>query len=133
MAKNRPTGVTVISIYYFLKSALAALGLAGVLIVLTWLPASPLLKKMISESISTAAAVTIAGLIAIIISIILLFFALMYLIVAIGLLRVKKWARIFVIALSAIEIYVFFPIGTIVGIIIIWYLFKAEVLNSFTE
>lgn len=133
MTSNKPAGITVISIYYFLKSALAALGLVSILIILTLLPASPILKKFMSESISAAAAMTIAGLVAIIVGIVLLFFVLLYLVVAIGLLRLKKWARIMAIVLSAFEIYIIFPIGTIIGIMIIWYLLKDEIVGVFKD
>jgi len=133
MSAKRPTGVTVISIYYFMKSALTAFGLAGILIILALLPASPFLKKFISESISAAAAITIAGLIAVIVCIFLVFFTILYLVLAVGLLRLKKWARILAIGLSALELYVFFPLGTIIGIIIIWYLFKKEIVSAFNK
>jgi len=133
MTKDRPDGVTLIGIFYFLKAAVTALGLVGVLIVLALLPASPFLKKFISESISAAAAITIAGLVAVIICIILFSFTILYLIVALGLLRLKKWARLTIIILSALDLYVFFPIGTILGAITIWYLFKTEVKEVFKD
>ncbi|KPK09963.1 MAG: hypothetical protein AMJ56_09495 [Anaerolineae bacterium SG8_19] len=47
-----------------------------------------------------------------------------------GLLRMASWARWLAFGLAIISL-LFFPIGTIIGAIIIWYLLKEDVREAF--
>ena len=59
--------------------------------------------------------------------------AILYLIVGLGLWTVKPWARIFAIIL-AIASLLMFPVGTIIGIVALYYLFfRTEVTAAFQK
>ena len=60
--------------------------------------------------------------------IILFIFCLLYIIGGIGLLYNKKWGRIFLIIASIVGLFSF-PIGTVVGIIFLIFLFKKDVVK----
>ncbi len=47
-----------------------------------------------------------------------------------GLLGLKGWARWLSIVMAALSLLAF-PIGTIIGVLIIWYLLKDEVRQAF--
>ena len=56
--------------------------------------------------------------------------AIFYIITGWGLWTLKSWARIVAIILAVISL-LSFPIGTIIGIVILWYLFKPEIKIAF--
>ncbi|MEM4728252.1 MAG: hypothetical protein QXH42_00620 [Thermoplasmata archaeon] len=58
-------------------------------------------------------------------------FGIIYLLVGVGLFTLKKWARILAIIFAIIGL-LNLPIGTIISIIILWYLFRADVKAAFT-
>jgi len=49
---------------------------------------------------------------------------------AIGLLRLRPWGRILTIVLAAMGLFAF-PIGTVIGALIIWYMFGDEAKEAF--
>ena len=62
--------------------------------------------------------------------VIALIVAVLYIITGWGLWTMKSWARIVAIILAIISL-LSFPIGTIIGIVILWYLFKPEIKEVF--
>ena len=61
-----------------------------------------------------------------------LFFGLALVFAGWGLLRMKQWARWLAFVLAIISLF-FFPIGTVVGALIIWYLLKGDVNEAFEK
>lgn len=59
-----------------------------------------------------------------------LLIGILYAIAGLGLWKLKPWARIIAIILAIISL-LNFPVGTAIGIIVLWYLFKAEIKEAF--
>ena len=106
---TRPTGVTVLAVLYILE---------GLLVL-----ALPLfLTAMLSGMMGMPGMATVTGICWVVFGII----ALIYFLIAYGLLKGQGWARIVAIIFAIIGL-LNIPIGTIISIIILWYLFKPEV------
>lgn len=58
--------------------------------------------------------------------------AILYIITGWGLWKLKSWARIVAMILAVISL-LSFPIGTIIGIVVLWYLFKPEIKTAFHQ
>jgi hypothetical protein len=118
---KRPDGVTLIAVYEFLIAIPGLIGLCGILVF-----AVPAILTG-TEGIVDAT----AGLFALGIGLLLVGGGtLLSVIAGWGLLRMKGWARWLTIALAAFSLLAF-PIGTIIGALIIWYLLKDEVTQAF--
>ncbi|RLF39790.1 MAG: hypothetical protein DRN21_03130 [Thermoplasmata archaeon] len=111
MGEDKPSGIVILTILYVL-GALGYLG-AGALFV-----AGGGFLSGIGGGVLAAigAFFIILGLIA--------------LLVAYGLWTMKSWARMIAIIIAVLMLFNF-PIGTILGIIILWYLFKPEIKEAF--
>jgi hypothetical protein len=98
---ERPDGVSVIAIYYVFFAVMNLIGSCAILLF----------------GIGIGFLFVAAG-------------ALLGLAAGLGLLRLKNWARILAIVLAIFSLLAF-PIGTIIGGLIIWYLIKPEVKEVF--
>lgn len=118
---RRSDGVTLVAVYHFV---VAALFLVGTLIMAV--PTLILGIVTLAEEPDAAIGFVAVGFIAAV----LLALSLVNLAVGYGLWRVESWGRTGAIVLSIIGL-LFFPIGTIIGAIILWYLLKPEVAAHF--
>ncbi len=118
---RRPEGVTLIAVYHFMAGALGALG-ALCLGALVLVPVSIFVGDDVALSIVSL--VTVAAL-----SPFLLIGA-ANLLVGWGLLRLESWARWSAIALSILRL-VGFPLFTVIGGVMIAYLFTDEASQAF--
>ena len=118
---ERPDGVSFIAIYYVFFAVMNLIGSCAILFF-------ALIPVMGSGGDSFGIFASVFG-----ISVGFLFVAagaLLGLAAGLGLLRLKNWARILAIVL-AIPTLLAIPIGTVIGAVIIWYLFKPEVKEVF--
>lgn len=118
---GRPAGVTILAILYFIQGILMLL----VPIMLTVCLASMLTVPGVEEAegdIFAAGALcwAVFGIL-----------ALVYFLIGFGLLKGAGWARIVAIILAIIGL-LNIPIGTIISIIILWYLFRPEIKAYFS-
>ena len=108
--RTRPTGITVLAALYVL---------AGLIMLAMPLMVTAMLAMMGLPSngalVAGATCWVVFGIIA------LIFFAIAY-----GLLKGQHWARIVAIIFAIIGL-LNIPIGTIISIIVLWYLFKPDV------
>jgi hypothetical protein len=119
---GRPTGVTILAILYFIQGImwLAFAVIASVCL------ASFLTLPGVEEA-DTGGALAVGAICWVVLGIIALF----YFIVGFGLLKGQGWARIVAIILAILGL-LNFPIGTIISIIILLYLFKEDVKAYFS-
>ncbi len=120
MQKERPTGVTILAVLYMIGGISVLIG--GFLI-------SIILGDFMSSMSSLGGVEVDAGL-PMICWVVFLVIALFYFLIAFGLLKGKKWARTLAIIFAIIGL-INIPIGTIISIIILIYLFKPEVKAYF--
>ena len=118
---RRPDGVTVIAIYELFTGAIGLLGGCAILVF-------AVLPVVFSVSDATGLFWALFGLgIALILA---LASGIVSVIVGWGLLQLMPWARWAAIVLAIFGLLAF-PIGTIVGALVIWYLLKDEVRLAF--
>jgi hypothetical protein len=120
---ERPTGVTILAVLYFIL---------GIMWLMVPIIVSVCLASMFSsipgmEESGAGDELFAAGLLCWLIFGII---ALVYFIIGIGLLKGKGWARIVAIILAIIGL-ANFPLGTIISILILIYLFKSDVKDFF--
>lgn len=118
---QRPDGVTLISIYYFMA---ALLFLFGTLIMA--LPTGILGIVGMTEDPGAFIGMFAVGLVAMA----AMALCLLHLIVGYGLWTMRPWSRMAAMALAVVGLFAA-PIGTIVGALIIWYLIKPDVVQLF--
>ena len=114
--RERPFGVTLLGILYLLNGLL-------------WLIMPFLFGLILEGLIGDYIDVSVAGL-TLVCWIPFIIIALFYFIVAFGLFAGSGWARIIAIILAIFGLFNF-PIGTILNIIVLIYLFNADVKNYF--
>ncbi len=118
---RRPDGVTVIAIWHFIQGVLSLMGACVILaipipaVLLNVDDAAGLFWAMFGLGIGL---VVTGGL------------GVFSLIIGWGLLELKEWARWIAIVLAVLSLPAF-PIGTIIGGIIIWYLLQDEAREAF--
>lgn len=118
---RRPDGVTVIAIYHFLVGVLGLFGACAIV-------AFPIAAVVMNVDDPTALFWSLLGL-----GIGLVAaggFGLAALLVGWGLLQLHNWARWAAIVLAIVQLPAF-PIGTIIGGLIIWYLLQPEARQTF--
>ena len=115
---NRPTGVTLLAILFGLSAIPSLFGTVQFLI--------DGLDKVGDVGLIVGTYALLLGFVA------TLFYGVMALATAYGLWIGKDWGRSLAIFLSVFLLFVF-PIGTIIGAVIIWYLRKQEVRDSFPD
>jgi hypothetical protein len=108
--RERPFGVTLLAILYFLEGLIFL--------------AVPLLWEMAMDMMPIE--VDILSDVGLCVWIVFIVIALIYFLIALGLLKGMGWARIVAIIFAIIGL-LNIPIGTIISIIILIYLFKPEV------
>ncbi len=108
--RTRPTGITVLAALYVLD---------GLIMLAMPLMMTAMLAMMgMGGNGALAAGATCWAVFGII--------ALIYFAIAYGLLKGQHWARIVAIIFAILSLFSI-PIGTIIGIIVLWYLFKPDV------
>ncbi len=114
MGGERPGGITILAILYILGGLFALAGGAMML------SGGSMFGNALGGTILTAvgAIYVIVGLIDFV--------------VAYGLWNLQPWARTVAIVFAIIGL-LSFPIGTIISIIILWYLFKPEIKEAFAK
>lgn len=118
---ERPDGVSIIAIYYVFFAAMNLIGSCAILLF-------ALVPAMGATGDGFGLIASVFG-----IGIGFLFVAagaLLGLAAGLGLLRLRNWARILAIVLAIFTLFGF-PIGTVIGGLIIWYLIKPEVKEAF--
>ena len=118
---KRPDGVTAIAVWFFVD-ALLLLFFACLLVAI---PASGVIDE-INDPIGEFWVIfsLTCGVIFILLS------GFLSVMAGWGLLRLKQWARWLAIILGIFSLFAF-PIGTVIGALIIWYLLKEDVREAF--
>ena len=116
----RPDGVTAIAVYYFLVAIFDLVGACAIVA----FPMAAIIQTNSGSSLYFPLIGLSFGLLT------TLVLAVLAIVAGWGLLRMASWARWLAFALAIISL-LFFPIGTIIGAIIIWYLLKANVREEF--
>ncbi len=118
---KRPDGITAIAIIEFVLAALFFIGALAILVI-------PVASVIAYSNDTTG---LIAALFGLGIGVLVTGGLGVFMIAAgIGLLRLKNWARVLTIVL-AILLLPGFPIGTLLGVLALWYLFQDEVKSVF--
>ena len=117
---TRPDGVTAIAVYYFLVAVFNLLGACAIIA----FPMAAIIQENSGSDLYFPLVSLSFGLVA------TLVLAVLTIVAGWGLLRMASWARWLAIALAIISL-LFFPIGTIIGAIIIWYLLKSNIREAF--
>ncbi|HCB49714.1 MAG TPA: hypothetical protein DEP47_09355 [Chloroflexi bacterium] len=116
----RPDGVTAIAVYYFLVAIFDLIGACAIVA----FPMAAIIQTNSGSSLYFPLIGLSFGLLT------TLVLAVLAIVAGWGLLRMASWARWLAFGLAIISL-LFFPIGTIIGAIIIWYLLKANVREEF--
>jgi uncharacterized Tic20 family protein len=118
---KRPDGVTIIAVWYFVEAFFLLIGLCSLIA----LPVSGVFSDIGDPTGEFWVYFGLTcGAIWILISGIALVLA------GWGLLGMKQWARWLAFVLAIFSLFAF-PIGTIIGAVIIWYLLKQDVREAF--
>jgi hypothetical protein len=117
---TRPDGISVIAIYYFIIALLNLIGACAIVV----FPIAAVISNTSDEGLYFALAGLGLGLCAVLV------LSIMALAAGIGLFRMATWGRWLGLAMAVFTL-VLFPIGTIIGVFIIWYLLKAETREAF--
>jgi hypothetical protein len=123
LMKQRPDGLTIVSIWFYLSGAFFLFVTALVVFITLTLGINA-----IGEDLDMVIPTAMFGIIA------LAFMALsiLNLVVGYGLWILKPWARIGAIALAIVGL-IFMPVGTIAGGLILWYLLRSDVSVFFEK
>ncbi|RLF43800.1 MAG: hypothetical protein DRN29_09495 [Thermoplasmata archaeon] len=123
--KNRPDGITLLSILFWILAIFAIIG--GLFMIGAKNAIIDMMKEQPNVSHSL---INLMNSAMIFIGAIALLIGILYAIAGLGLWKLKPWARIIAIILAIISL-LNFPVGTAIGIIVLWYLFKAEIKEAF--
>jgi len=118
---KRPDGVMLISVYHFLWAALMLLAAFALI-------ALPFVVGVFAEGDRDAILWTSIASIVSLVFVVPIF--LINLIVGLGLLRMKEWARILAVVLAIFRL-LNIPLGTVIGGLTIWYLLQEPVAQEF--
>ena len=119
---NRPTGVTIIAILFILSAIPSLYGTVYVIVK----GLGPALSDGLGSGLLEN---TWAYLLAIVAT---LFYGVFALVTGYGLWITKDWGRSLAIFMSVFLLFAF-PVGTVAGVLIIWYLRKQEVRDAFPD
>ncbi len=119
---GRPAGVTILAVLYFIQGIMMLLVPILISVCLVSMFSVPGVEEEAGGDIFAAGAICwiVFGIL-----------ALIYFLIGFGLLKGQNWARIVAIIFAIIGL-LNVPIGTIISIIILWYLFKPEIKAYFT-
>jgi len=123
---KRPNGVTLVSIYHFVVAGFSLLAVC----VVAALPFIVMVAAQGDPDIWPATA--IVGTIAIVGGVVSFLWALFHVVVGWGLWRMQSWARWAAVVLAALGL-LNVPVGTVIGALILWYLFQPEARQAFGE
>jgi hypothetical protein len=124
--KQRSDGVAIIAIYQFIVGFLSLLGICGLLSIPLIVGASTAAARVEGGAIATA----IVSTVMIFVAGILLLAAVANVIIGWGLWKQREWGRIGALVLAVLGLLKF-PVGTIIGALIIWYLLRENVRQEF--
>lgn len=116
----RPDGISVIAIYYLLMGVLNLIGACAIVV----FPMAVIIQSTSGPDQFFPLVGLGFGLLA------TLVLAILALVAGWGLMRMVTWARWLAFALAIVSL-LFFPVGTLIGAVIIWYLLQGEVRESF--
>ena len=121
---KRPDGVTVIAIYHFLSAGLKLIGICAILMI----PMSAILlfADLEGPELTIVTTVLAFGAFALAAS------GALSVIVGVGLMRMRSWARWLAIVLAVLML-LSIPVGTIIGIATLIYLLQDKVGKAFAE
>ena len=130
MAEQKPDGVMLIAIYQIIKASLAFVGFLGAVmaILLLLVPAVLVRVSAAGEILPTAHILIVSILIAVGFALSVVAFC--YGVTAYGLFRLRNWARILTIVWAILDLPIF-PIGTVVGVLILVYMTNPDVKEHF--
>jgi len=118
---KRPEGIVLLAIYHFLVAVPGII--IGILILIIPVPA---VAMSVNDVVGLTAALTGLALAVLLTG----GLGIVYLIAGIGLLYMQNWARWLAIALAVLSL-LFIPIGTVIGAIVLVYLFNEPVRRLF--
>ena len=124
---TRPEGITLLAALFWI---LAILALVGSLFMMGTKDA--IIEIMEDQPEVTEEIIDLVDSVLLWAGIIIFILAIFYIITGWGLWTLKSWARIAAIVLAVISL-LSFPIGTIIGIVVLWYLFKPEIKKAFHQ
>lgn len=119
---SRPTGVTLIAIFYILTAIPSLVG--TVMFIIEFI--GPVLSDGLGEGLLVNIWAYLLGIVA------TLFYGILAFAAGYGLWQSKGWSRSLAIFMSIFLLFAF-PVGTVIGVLIIWYLRKQEVKDTFVE
>ena len=120
-ARDRPDGVVLVSIWFILKAVVLFLGAAVILL----LGVRVLMRDTAGSPDGDLVLVaTFFGLFVVVV------LGVLELVAALGMLRLRDWARWLAIGL-VVPGLILIPVGTIIGGVIIWYLLTDKVKQAF--
>lgn len=120
-ADRRDDSITFIALYHFLMSLL----FLAVTVILA-IPTAILAIVAVTEAPPAAIGLVAVGLIAAV----TMTFTLLFLVVGYGLWALRQWARVAAMALAMLSLLAF-PVGTVIGGLILWRLMDPEVAGRF--
>jgi len=126
--KTRSDGLTFISLYHFFAGLLNLLAMCGILTI----PATMGIAAIatVQNDPNTAAITGIIGFLGLICSGVFVLLAVANVAVGWGLWKLRPWARTGALALAVLRL-LNFPLGTLIGALIIWYLLREDVKAEF--
>jgi len=124
--KQRSSGVTIIAIYQFFIGFLSLLGICGLLSIPLIVGASTAAARAEGGPLATA----IVSTVMVIASGWIFLVGLANAIIGWGLWKQHEWGRIGALVLAVLRL-LSFPIGTVIGALIIWYLFREDIKQEF--
>jgi hypothetical protein len=118
---KRPDGITVIAVWHFVQAFFLLTGICGILAVgispIFGEINDPIAEFWVGFGLTCGAVWFLISGVALVLS-------------GWGLLRLKQWARWLAFVLAIFGLFAF-PIGTVIGAVIIWYLLKEETRDAF--
>jgi len=127
VSKSRPDGITLLSMLFWILAIFAIIG--GLFMIGA---KNAIIDIMKEQPDVPRSMIELVDSVMIVMGVISLIFSILYIITGLGLWTLKPWARVIAIALAIISL-LSFPIGTIIGIIVLWYLFKPEIKEAFEK
>src|SRR5512139_1279572 len=124
--KRRSDGVTIIAIYQFVVGFLSLVGICGLLSIPLIVGASTAAARAQGGPLATA----IVSTVMVIASGWIFLVGLANAVIGWGLWKQQEWGRIGGLVLAVLRL-LSFPIGTVIGALIIWYLLREDVKEEF--
>ena len=122
---KRPDGITLISIYHWAVAVLCLLSLCFVMAVPFLLAIAAIGERQAAAGVVVAFILTALG------ALFLLLATAAYALVGWGLWLLKPWARIGATVLAILSMITCVPLGTVLGAVIVWYLFQPAAKAAF--